>query len=127
MFFNRKKKKRDVLDISGAQLEEILKKAVLLAIEDINARCYVFGPEVMFEYGDEIHYMGVEYDKKTAKARGGALYHPDLVSVYLDKAGYPDTGSLFEKADIHGVTLDQIPSGIIVSPEYRELLDKSEG
>lgn len=124
MFFGRKKekKKKEVLDISSAQLMEILKKAVLLAAEDIEAKSFTFGPEIMFEYDDEIHFMGVRYDKKRAREEKRILYCEEFMSVYLDKQDYLTPEELFEKADIQGIKLNQITSGIIVAPEYRELL-----
>lgn len=115
-------KRRETLDISASQLMIILKKAVLLAIEDIEARSFTFGPEIMFEYGDEIHFMGVKYDKKRARKEKRILYCEELMSVYLDKQDYLTPEELFEKADIQGIKLNQITSGIIVAPEYRELL-----
>ena len=63
-----RKKEPELLNLSSVQLVNILKKAILLAEEDVNARSYTLGPEIMFEYHDTIHFIGVKYDKKRAKA-----------------------------------------------------------
>ena len=67
--FGRKKEKakNEVISISGTQLCDLLKKAVSLVVEDVNTKCYITGPEIMFEYNGTIHFIGIKYDKKRAK------------------------------------------------------------
>ena len=58
-----------MISISGTQLCDLLTKAVSLATEDVEAKCYSTGPEIMFEYNGNVHFMGIKYDKKEQKLR----------------------------------------------------------
>lgn len=122
--FSRKKEEKTskVLDISSAQLLNILNKAILLAEEDVNAKSYTFGPEIMFDYNNTVHFIGVKYDKKRAKALNQKNFCKEFMSVYLDKQEYKYPEELFENADIKGIKFKDINSGILVSQEYGELL-----
>ena len=119
--FGRKKEK-ELLNLSSVQLVNILKKAILLAEEDVNARSYTLGPEIMFEYHDTIHFIGVKYDKKRAKAAKQKVFCKEFVSVYLDKQNYLSPEELYENAVVEGVNLKDITSEIMISADYKEIL-----
>ncbi len=122
LFWKEKKAKPEVLNISGEQLYGLLEKAVALAAEDVNANCYTLGPEIMFEYNSDVHFIGINYDKKRAKAEQRGTFSRELVSVYVDKNSYQTLEELYDNAKINNVPLKTITEGIIVSPEYKELL-----
>ena len=122
--FGRKKEKvkNEVLSISGAQLCDLLTKAVSLAVEDVEAKSYTTGPEIMFEYNGNIHFTGIKYDKKRAKAEKRVMFSNELMTVYIDKQSFATVEELRTQATIDGEFLSNISEGIIVSPEYNELL-----
>jgi hypothetical protein len=122
--FGRKKEKTkpEVLNISGLQLYSLLKNAVLLAVEDVEANCYTTGPEIMFEYNGNVHFIGIKYDKKRAKTEKRVTFSNELMTVYLDKQLFATLEDFCEHATLDGKILTGISNGIIVSPEYKELL-----
>lgn len=122
--FGKKKEKAkpQTVNISGEQLCGLLKKAILLAAEDVEAHCYTTGPEIMFEYKDNIHFAGVNYDKKRAKAEKRVSFANELVTLYMDKNIYTTVEELYNNAIIDNVALNTISDGIIVEPEFEELL-----
>lgn len=122
--FRRKNKDNKVLNISGKQLEVLLNAAVNLAIEDIETRCYIVGPEIMFEYNDNVHFMGVKYDRKRAKKEKRTSFSSKLMSVYLDREEYPTITELFNNATMEEKLLRDIENNIIVSTDYKSLLYK---
>ena len=111
-----------MLDISSIQLLSILKKAILLVKEDVNTKSYTLGPEIMFDYNNTVHFIGIKYAKKRSKALEQKDFCKEFVSVYLDKQEYKCPEELDENADIRGIMLKDITSGIMVSPEYGEIL-----
>ena len=126
LFWKKRKDTVDnkVLNISGKQLEILLNDAIKLAIEDIETKCYTVGPEIMFEYGDDIHFIGVKYDKKRAKKEKRISFSSELMRVYLDQEEYDTITELFNNALIEGKILCNIENNIIVSTDYKPLLDK---
>ena len=122
--FGRKKKekKHEVISISGTQLCDLLTKAVSLATEDVEAKCYSTGPEIMFEYNGNVHFMGIKYDKKRAKTEKRITFSNELMTVYIDKQSFSKVEELRMQATIDGEFLSNISAGIIVAPEYNELL-----
>jgi len=122
LFWKQKKAKPEVLNISGEQLYGLLEKAVTLAAEDVDANCYTLGPEIMFEYNNDVHFIGIKYDKKRAKAEKRGSFSKELMTVYVDKNFYQTLEELYDNAKIDHVSLKAIAEGIIVSPEYKELL-----
>ena len=122
--FGRKKEKTkpEVVNISGVQLCGLLKNAVSLAIEDVEANCYTTGPEIMFEYNGNIHFIGIKYDKKRAKTEKRVTFSNELMTVYLDKQLFVTVEDLCAHTTLDGELLSNISNGIIVSPEYKELL-----
>lgn len=122
--FGRKKEKTkpEVLSISGDQLYTLLKKAVQLAAEDVEAKSLTFGPEIMLEYKDNIHFVGIRYDKKRAKAEKRTTFSPELMTVYLDKGEYATPEELYQNAVLDGDKFSSISEGIIVAPEFGDLL-----
>lgn len=123
-WFRRKNKDNKVLNISGKQLEVLLNAAVNLAIEDIETRCYIVGPEIMLEYNDNVHFMGVKYDRKRAKKEKRTSFSSKLMSVYLDREEYPTITELFNNATMEEKLLRDIENNIIVSTDYKSLLYK---
>lgn len=123
-FFGRKKEKAkpNVLSISGEQLCGLIKKAISLAIENVESKSYIIGPEIMFEYDGNIHFVGIKYDKKRAKAEKRTIFSYDLMNLYIDKVVYASLEDLRNNALVDGKKLTSIPNGIIVVPEYGELL-----
>ena len=63
----KKKQKTSPLNISSIDLCNLLNKAILITIEDVNTNSYILGPEIMFEYHNTIHFIGIKYDKKQSK------------------------------------------------------------
>ena len=125
MFFGgRKKEKRkaEVVNISGVQLCGLLKNAVSLAIEEVEKNRYIFGPEIMFEYTGNIHLIGIKYDKKRAKTEKRVTFLKELMTVYLDKQTFVSLEDLCDYATLDGEILTNISKGIVVAPEYKELL-----
>lgn len=122
--FGRKKEKikPEVLNISGEQLYKLLKKAVKLAAENIEANCYTTGPEIMFEYNNNVHFIGIKYDKKRAKSEKRVTFTKELMTVYVDKNIYQTLEELYDNANVDKISLNAITEGIIVYPEYKELL-----
>jgi thiamine pyrophosphokinase len=120
--FGRKKVKTEVCIISGDQLFQLLKKAVKLASEDIDSHCYTIGPEIIFEYNGKVHLAGVKYDKKRAKVEKRVTFSRDLVNLYVDKDIYQTIEDVYDNATVDKIPLKAIEEGIIVSPEYKELL-----
>lgn len=123
-WFRRKNKDNKVLNISGKQLEVLLNAAVNLAIDDIETRCYIVGPEIMLEYNDNVHFMGVKYDRKRAKKEKRTSFSSKLMSVYLDREEYPTITELFNNATMEEKLLRDIENNIIVSTDYKSLLYK---
>ena len=122
--FGKKKeiKQAEVLNISAEQLCTLIKKAIQLVAEDVEAKSYTLGPEIMFEYKSHLHFAGIRYDKKRARKENRTAFSNDLSTVYLDKDEYATVEELFEKAILDGETFSGITQGIIVNPEYKELL-----
>jgi hypothetical protein len=116
----KEKEKPEVVNISGAQLCGLLKNAISLAAEHVEARCYVTGPEIMFEYNNKVHFIGIKYDKKRAKTEKRVTFSNELMSVYLDKQLFVTLEDLRDHATLDGKILTNISNGIIVSPEYKE-------
>ena len=96
--FGRKKKekKHEVISISGTQLCDLLTKAVSLATEDVEAKCYSTGPEIMFEYNGNVHFMGIKYDKKRAKTEKRITFSNELMTVYIDKQSFSTVEESFK-------------------------------
>ena len=122
--FGRKKEKEKckVISISGVQLCDLLKKSVSLMVEEVEKKYYTFGPEIMFEYNGNVHFAGVKYDKKRAKTEKRVTFSDELMTVYVDKQFFTTIEELRDHAMIDGKILSDIVDGIIVSPEYGELL-----
>ena len=124
LFRLKKEKKREALSISGEQLCMILKEAIRTAADEVEAKYYITGPEIMFEYKDNLHFAGIKYDKKRAKQEKRELFSKELLSLYVDKATYTDLKELHANAVVDHELLKDITDGIIVSPEYKRLLEK---
>lgn len=122
--FGRKKEKakKDVISISGAELCDLLIKAVSLTAEDVEAKSYLTGPEIMFEYNGNIHFIGIQYDKKRAKTEKRVMFSNELMTLYVDKQSFSTMEDLRTQATIDGEFLSNISTGIIVFSEYKELL-----
>ena len=121
VLFGRKKKKSEVLNISGAQLCELLEKAALLAKEDVEAHCYTTGPEIIFEYNDTLHFCGIKYDKKRHRKEKRESFSSELMTVYVDERYFDTIDDLCGNAVIDGRLLSELDE-IVVAPEYKELL-----
>ena len=117
-----KKVKPKVLDISGAQLKTILEHAMELTREDINTKCYTVGPEIMVEYKGKLHYAGIRYEKKKAKAEKLQTFCPAFASVYLDKQVFPTVTAFYEQAVMGKDPVKDIQSGLIVSTDYSSII-----
>lgn len=122
LFGKRKEKvKNEVISISGVQLCALLKKAVLLAKEDVDTNCYTTGPEIMFEYNDKLHFCGIIYDKKRHRKEKRESFASELLNVYVDEQYFDTVNDLCSNAVIDGQVLSGV-DGIIVTPEYKQLL-----
>lgn len=120
--FGKKKEKKENISISAEQLCTLIEKAIQLTADDVNAKCFTFGPEIMFDYKGKVHFAGVHYDKKRAKAEKRDTFSRELATVYLDKTGYATTEELYANAVLDGVKLSDITEGIIVDPDFMDLL-----
>ena len=114
-------RKSEVLNISGAQLCELLEKAVLLAKEDVEAHCYTTGPEIIFEYNDTLHFCGIKYDKKRHWKEKRKNFSSELMTLYVDEQHFDTVNDLCGTAVINRRLLSEL-DGIVVAPEYKELL-----
>ena len=76
----------------------------------------------MFEYNGNVHFMGIKYDKKRAKTGKRITFSNELMTVYIDKQSFSTVEELRMQATIDGEFLSNISAGIIVAPEYNELL-----
>ena len=118
----KKKQKTQPLNISSIDLCNLLNKAILLATEDVNTNSYILGPEIMFEYNNTIHFIGIKYDKKQAKKEHQNQFNEKYMNVYLDKQYFHTVQDLFHTAMIENTRLQDITNDIIVSNEYKEIL-----
>lgn len=109
-------------NVEATVFTDLLTKAVSLATEDVEAKCYSTGPEIMFEYNGNVHFMGIKYDKKRAKTEKRITFSNELMTVYIDKQSFSTVEELRMQATIDGEFLSNISAGIIVAPEYNELL-----
>lgn len=120
--FGRRKGENEVISISGVQLCTLLKKVVLLAKEEVDTHCYTTGPEIMFEYNDKLHFCGIIYDKKRHQKEKRESFSSELLTVYVDEQYIDTVNDLCSNAVIDGQVLSGL-DGIIVTPEYKELLN----
>lgn len=116
------KAKPQKLSISGEQLFSLVEKMVQLVKEDVEARCYIVGREIMFEYEEDAHFIGIKYDKKRAKIEKRVVFSEELMNAYVDKITYHTLKELHNNARINNVLLTDITEGIIVFPEFADLL-----
>ena len=119
-----KRKKLKTLDISGKQLLAVMKKAAETATEEIEEKRYLVGPEILFEYKGSVHTAGIKYDKKTAEKEAGTLFSEKYMSYYLDKSSYRSLAEWYEIGKIGDIHINSIGSGIVMYPEYEEILEK---
>ena len=121
--WKKKKKLPEMLDISAGQLEYLAEEAKNHTVKNVNEKCYIFGTEIMFDYNDKTHIIGVGYDKKRAKTENNMTFSEKYMTVYLDKEKYSTIEELFENVKLDGKQIREIQSGIIVGTEYKSLLN----
>lgn len=95
-------------------------------IEDVEMKCYFVEYEIMFEYKGNVHFCGVKYDKKRAKAEKRVTFSKELMSIYLDEQSFPTVDELYHYAKLEGEIIAEISDGILMFPEYQELLQKGK-
>ena len=116
----------NVLNISGQQLAQVLQKGLSLVEEDVRMKSYVCSLDILFEYQDAIYTVTIGYDKKLAKQDGCIPFSP--VYLYLEQDGmrYVSLGEWIDRCAVCGQYVRDIPSEIVLYPEFASLLDMDE-
>lgn len=124
LFFNRNKEYK-MLDISGDTLIYLLEEAKKVCEIKVNNGHYFSGPEIMFNYKEKIHFIGIKYNKKGVNKKIPQQYNEDQVTVYLDKKIYNSIEELAVNGKLENECIKNINKGIEVDIEYQMLIDKS--
>ena len=122
--FGRRKRREEseVLNISGRQLIELLNKSVQQIEEEIGQNCYSVSSEIIFEYKEHLYFTGARYNVHKAKKENKTEFSEEYLTVYLDEAFFPSVEEMAKSVELDGKTLDEITEGILVEPEFGEML-----
>lgn len=115
-------KKPKTLEITGKNLIEILKAATETAKTEVNEGCYIFGPEILFEYDGKTYTAGIKYNKKAAKKAGAKhKFQPEFLSLYLDRQRFSTVADFEHNAMLNGTKITDIVGNIVVTNEFKAL------
>lgn len=123
----KRKKNYEMLNVSGEVLIAILERAIEECKTRVDGKYYSNGPEIMFDYEEEIHFIGVRYDKKGAKKEKIEKFDEKYLSVFLDKKEYYSLDTLREEACIKDMPLKNVLSGIELNLEYADMVEDIKG